>query len=75
MLILTISPDKQEHLSLVTRIEELSLAKKIIHDTGIQEAILIEDDEKRIGVKNILDYLNKMEGFMVDWYNCKCDLG
>ena len=74
MLVLTIAPENPTHIELKTRIEELSLSKKVIEKIGLAVTTLVEDNEKRKGIRPILDYLDNMEGFMLQWYECKCDI-
>jgi len=74
MLVLTIAPENPTHVELKTRIEELSLSKKVIEKEGLEIPTLVEDAEKREGIVPILDYLENMEGFMHQWYQCKCDI-
>lgn len=73
MLILTISEDKEKHLAIKKRMEEMSLAKVIKLNNLLNEPVLIEGADRYEGEVQINQFLEKMAEFIEKWYECRCD--
>jgi len=71
MLILTASPTSSAYTSVLERIEELSLSKKLISSAD-GEISLKDGDEVFVGGEAILAHLDELARIVHQWYDCHC---
>ena len=73
MIELHISPKIDCHLQLKERLEDMSLARKVIESEETKIAILTEGDKQYYGCEQIELFLAEYETFKKRWYECRCD--
>ena len=73
MIELQISPNIDCHLHLKERLEEMSLARKVIESKKTKIPLLKEGGEIYTGCKEINFFLDKYESIVEKWYECRCD--
>jgi hypothetical protein len=73
MIELRISPNIECHLLLKERLEEMSLARRIIESPKTKIPLLKEGGEAYKGCEGINSFLIKYESFVEQWYECRCD--
>ena len=71
MLILTASPTSSAYTSVLERIEELSLSKKLISSAD-GEISLKDGEEVFVGEEAILAHLDDLARIVHQWYDCHC---
>ncbi|MEM8889895.1 MAG: hypothetical protein AAGD28_18105 [Bacteroidota bacterium] len=71
MLILTASPTSSAYTTVLERIEELSLSKKLI-SSAEGEISLKDGEEVFIGEAAILAHLDELARIVHQWYDCHC---
>ena len=71
MLILTASPSSSAYTSVLERIEELSLSKKLISSAD-GEISLKDGEEVFVGEEAILAHLDDLARIVHQWYDCHC---
>ena len=64
MIELQISPKIDCHLRLKERLEEMSLARKVIESKKTKIPLLKEGSETYVGCEDINSYLNRFEFFL-----------
>ena len=72
MIILTASADAPAYPEILEKLEELSLAKKIIESTEEREITLTDGDEVYKGKDAILAHLDDLGRIVHQWYDCHC---
>lgn len=73
MIELQISPNIDCHLHLKERLEEMSLARKVIESKETKIPLLKEGSETYTGCEDINSFLNQYESVVAKWYECTCD--
>ena len=73
MIELQISSKIECHLNLKERLEEMSLARKVIESAKIKIPLLKEGSEIYEGCENINSFLSKYDTFVDQWYEDRCD--
>lgn len=72
MIHLHISEQNPKHIAIKERLEHLSLAREVISDSSLDEAILVHSGKTFTGTQEIAEYLDEFEQFHSQWYNCHC---
>ena len=72
MIVLTASPEAPAYPEILEKLEELSLAKKIIASPEEKEIILTDGDEVYKGKDAILAHLDELGRIVHQWYDCHC---
>lgn len=72
MIHLHISEQNPKHIAIKERLEHLSLAREVICDSTLDEAILVHSGKTFTGTQEITAYLDEFEQFHSQWYNCHC---
>ncbi|MDW3646564.1 MAG: hypothetical protein R8P61_05870 [Bacteroidia bacterium] len=72
MLVLTASPTSTAYQSIVEKLEELSLAKKLLPSEQEEEISLKDGEEVYVGEEAILSHLDELARIVHQWYDCHC---
>ena len=73
MIELYISPDKSTHQTLKERLEDMALARKVYESTSHQTPRIQDGKKSCKGFAEVMNYLDELEAFRVEWYRCHCD--
>ena len=73
MIELHISPKIECHVRLKDRLEEMSLARKVIESEQTKIPLLKQGTESYKGCDDINSFLIGFESFVEQWYECRCD--
>ncbi len=72
MITLHVNPAQASHQQIIDRVKDMSLAHRIELSTD-QQLQLVHSDECYTGQAAINQYLDTLEGFVAQWYECRCD--
>lgn len=63
-----------DNISLQQRVNALLIPSEVIQDKLAEAPLLIDGDNKITGKVEINEYLDKLDGFVKQWYACRCDM-